>query len=468
MSVRRGVLLWLALFAVYASTLGLNATRGEEYGPAEAHTLLTAESIVSDGDADLRDEYHTRAWRRWYGGRLRPEGQLTKGRLNEPHGVGLALALAPAYAIAGPRAAELEIAAFMALAFVLAAALARRLAPDPWATGAALLVALSPPVIAYSTAIYAEPLAAALLCAAALLALRARGTPRVRSAALAALALAALPWLGPKYLPAAAVVGVALAGWLLRRRRGLAALVAGEIAFTSLVVYVSINNSFFGGLTPFAASRPGHPPTGAGSAGDYLHRPQRLVALWLDRDVGVLRWSPIVLLAALGVWQLWRARRERLARALPSLADEQSAGLLVACILLAQVLAAALLAPTLFGPWFAGRQLIAALPFAAALAALGLRRAPRLGVVLGALTIAGSVWLYAALRFGSDHLIDPRTRAPLGPVADLLPRYASGTQVWPDVVTALAAAGLVALATWELVLRPRRDARIGAETLRAA
>jgi len=356
----------------------------------------------------------------------------------------------------------------MALAFVLAAALARRLAPDPWATGAALLVALSPPVLAYSTAIYAEPVAAALLAAGALLALRARETPRVRAAALAALALAALPWLGPKYLPAAAVTGVALAGWLVRRRRGLAALIAGEIAFTSLVVYISTNNNFFGGLTPFAASLPGHPATGTGSAGDYAHRAERLVSLWIDRDAGVLRWSPILLLAALGLWQLWRARRERVARALPSLVDEQSAGLLVAGVLLAQVLAAALLAPTIFGPWFAGRQLIAALPFAAALAALGLRRAPRLGAALGALTVAGSIWLYAALRFGSDHLIDPRTRAPLGPVGRLLPDYATTSHTWPDVATALAVTGMVALGVWELVLRPRREARLGAEALRAA
>ena len=69
---------------------------------------------------------------------------------------------------------------------MLAAALARRLVPDPWATAAPLVVALSPPALAYATAVYPEMPAAALLAGAALLALRVRERPRRAPAAVAA------------------------------------------------------------------------------------------------------------------------------------------------------------------------------------------------------------------------------------------------------------------------------------------
>jgi hypothetical protein len=100
--VRRSALLWLALFAVYAATLGLHASGDAPLAPGEARVLLGAESIVSDGDVDLRDEYRSRAYDGWVQtGRLEPVAGLTEGRLHEPPGVGTALVLAGPYAIAG-------------------------------------------------------------------------------------------------------------------------------------------------------------------------------------------------------------------------------------------------------------------------------------------------------------------------------------------------------------------------------
>ena len=128
---------WL-LFAVYAATLGVDASPGLALGPARAHYLLTAESIVSDGDVDLRDEYRARAWRAFGRGPLRPDGgrRPTAGSTS-PTAPGFPLLIAPAYALGGATLVELFLAALAALGFVLAAALARRLVPEPWATGAA-------------------------------------------------------------------------------------------------------------------------------------------------------------------------------------------------------------------------------------------------------------------------------------------------------------------------------------------
>jgi hypothetical protein len=454
--VARGALLWLVLFAVYAATLGLDAGPAGDYGPGEAKRLLIAESIISDGDFDLGDEYRERAWSDWYDGALRPEGRLTEGRRSEPHEIGLALLVVPGYAAAGPVGAELIVAALAALAFVLAAALARRLVPEPWATAAPVVIALSPPALAYATAVYPEMPAAAVLAAAALLALQARGRPRVGTAAAAGLCLGLLPWLGVKYLPAGAAIGVVLVAWLLRRHRGLAALVALEVVFTSLVMYVSFNDAAFAGLTPFTALPEGATATGFDDAGGLLGRVDRLAALWLDRDAGLLRWAPFLALAFVGAWLLWRSRRERLARAVPDMADAEAAAGLLCAAALAQVLTAALLAPTLAAPWFGGRQAVAALPLLAPLAAWGLRHAPRVGTVLAALTLAGSAWLYVALRLGDEHWIGTATSAPWGPLEVLFPRWGSGYADAVALAALVAAAALIAR-EW---LRRRRVAPV--------
>jgi hypothetical protein len=444
------------LFAVYAGTLGMHALRHADYGGDEPHHLLAARSLVRDGDVDLANQYAQRQYRSFYPYALRPYGRLTEGHRNEPSGIGFPLAIAPVYAAGGPRAVELFVAAFAALAFVLAVALARRLVPEPWATAGPLVCALSPPALAYSTAVQPEALAGALLAGACLLALAARERPRLVTAAGAAVLLAPLPWLGVKFLPAGAVVAAVLVRWLLRRGRGLAALVVVEVIFASLVSWVAVNERLYDGLTPYSAGA-AHPATGAGSAGGYAGRAGRLVALWIDRDYGLLRWAPFLALAFLAVWLLWRSRRERLARVIPERLDAEVAAGLLAAAAGAQVLVAAFLAPTMFGPWFPGRQVVAVLPLLGALSAWGLRFARRVGTVLAALTLVGSVWLYIAIRVGDTGWDAPTSSAPWGPLERLLPPY-STSAAWPDAVSWVVAAALAALVAREWLRRRERVA----------
>src|SRR4051795_2511587 len=206
MRKRRVAALWLLLFAVYASTLGMHAFGRSDYRGGEPHYLLTAKSLVEDGNPDLRDEYAQQAYREFYPYVLTPHGSLTNGRAHEPHGVGLPLLIAPAYAIAGAKGVEVFLAMIAALAIVLAYMLALRVVPDPWALGATLAVGLSPPIVAYSTAVYPELPAAAALCGAALLALRIGDRPQRRVGWSCFVLLALLPWLGLAYTLPAAVV----------------------------------------------------------------------------------------------------------------------------------------------------------------------------------------------------------------------------------------------------------------------
>ena len=205
--MRRTLALWLLLFGVYASTLGLEAFSGSDYGGDEPHYLLAAKSIVEDGDVDVSDEYASRAYAEFYPHELRPHGEKTDGRLNEPHGVGFPLLIALAGALGGAKAVELFLAAIAALGVALAYRLALRVAPDPWALGAAIAVGLSPPLLAYGTAVYPELAAATALAGATLLAVRLDTRVSRPEAALCFLLLGALPWLGTKFVPAGLVIG---------------------------------------------------------------------------------------------------------------------------------------------------------------------------------------------------------------------------------------------------------------------
>src|SRR3954462_2274548 len=129
--------------------------------------------------------------------------------------------------------------------------------------------------------------------------------------------VAALPWLGAKFAAPAIVVALAAARWLRRRQRGLAGFVALEVVIFSVVLYVTVNDNFYGGPFPAALlSDPG--ATGASGVGEHLARAPRLLGLWIDRDVGLLRWAPFAALSFVALWLLARSRRERLALALCS------------------------------------------------------------------------------------------------------------------------------------------------------
>ena len=403
----RHALLWLVLFAAFAATAGLRAAPGEDLSRPEAHNLLAAESIVSDGDVDLADEYRSRAWRRFYGGELVPVAGPRGGRRLEPTGIGFPAMIAPAYALGGRLPVELFLAAVSALGFVFGAALAHRLVPDPWATTAALATGLSPPALIASTTIAPDAVGGTLIAGAALMALSLRDRPRVREAFAGAGLVALLPWLALKLVAPGAVVAVALWRWLRRRNRALAGFTALEVVLFSLVLFATVNDRLYGGLTPYAVLGPGESATGAEGLGAHLARWPRLAGLWLDPSAGILVWAPFSAMAFVAVGLLVRSRRERLAVALPGQVDVEVTAAFLIAICASVVAVAAFLAPALGGPWFAGHELACVLPCAGALAAWGTRRFPRAGIALGVLTVAISLWLVVTVRLDAGAGVAP-------------------------------------------------------------
>ncbi len=380
--------LGLLLFAVYAATLSIPATAGEQYAGDELHHLLAARSWVDDGDLDLANQYASRQWREFSDRAVPTSGTLVLGRLREPQGVGMPLAISPAYALGGARAVEVMIAVLTALAFVLAAALARRVVPEPWASGGVLVAGLSPPALAAATTVSPQPVAAALLIGAALCTVRVRDRALLRDVYGAGLMLGLLPWLDPALAVAGLPIAVCLVRWTLAQRRRLVALTTAELLLGSLVFYARLNESLFGGPLPSAA-RAG-PSEDAASIAE---RAPNLLGLWLDPAAGLLRWAPVLALAFAGAWLLLRSRREHVAAAIPQRREAERVAELLVATIAAQWLIASFTVDGAEGEWFPGLPLFPAVPAMAAMAAWGMRHARVAGTVLAVVTLAISAWV---------------------------------------------------------------------------
>ena len=452
--MKRAVAVFLALFAVYAATIGLDSFDESDYGGDEPHYLLAAESLIDDGDLDVKNQYVERSYSDFYPYDLDKHGVETEGRLHEPHGIGFPLLIAPAMAIGGEQGVELFMAALAALAVMLAYLLALRVAPDPWALGAAAAVGLSAPLLAYGSAVYPELAAGAALAGAAVFAVRLdaeRRRPRLEALACFLL-LGSLPWLGTKFVPVGLVIGVFAVRALMRHRRKLAAIIGVEVALFATALLIGLNEALYGGPTPYAADAGGETVTDAGFPLGYLERSYRLAALFIDRDYGLLRWAPVLALAGLGAWLLYRTRRDRLEAALPGTHEQQLAATICAAALGAGLLVAVFLAPTMFGFWFPGRHILVVLPLAIPLVAWGLRQAPRLGSALAALSVVASLWLYLDVLLGDGGFALDRPDAPFGPLTGLFPFFG-------DSPLAYVVAGVLALALAALFARDARHWR---------
>jgi hypothetical protein len=363
--------------------------------------------------------------------------------------------------VGGAQGVELFLAAVAALALVLAYRLALRVVPDPWAIGATLVAGLSPPFVAYGSAVYPELSAGAALAGAALFALRLDERPGWRPAFGCFALLGALPWLGTKFALPGLVIGAFAARTLWRARKRTLAVGAVELSLFSVALMVGINEALYGGPTPYSADVAGESATDASFPVGYLERTYRLVALFLDREYGLLRWAPLFALAFAGLWWLWRSLRDRVARAVPGVREIELTAGLCAAVLGAQLIVAAFLAPTMFGFWFPPRHLLASLPLAIPLVAWGLRHAPRTGLALSALTLAASAWLYVDVRWAGGSFVTERPDAPFGPLEDVFPLFGTegGWAYW--------LAGAIGLALALLAAREARHSRQTAGATRA-
>ncbi|MGF1645427.1 MAG: hypothetical protein ACFCVF_00660 [Kineosporiaceae bacterium] len=384
------------VLAAAAAGIGMRATYGAQLTADEPQYLLSALSLVDDGDLDIADELAAQRWREFHaadlpeqtalrpdGSRLSPHNPLLPLLLAGPVALGTALAV-PAWVSA--KAALALVAAILAGLTVWTAG--RRLGVPPRTAAVVVTVfGASPPLSVYATQLYPE-LMAALAVTAAVAALTG---PRTGwgTAAVAVIAVVALPWLAVKYAAVAAV----LAAWALWRLRGRRAVAAGAgVALAAAGAgYLAFNRVVYGGWTPYAAGDffVGGELTAVGPDPDYGARTQRLLGLLVDREFGLVPWQPAWLLLPVVLGALTvAAGRWRTGAATGWLLGTLAAGWATATWV----------AQTMHGWWWPGRQLVVVLPVAvllvAAWAAGGARRTWPVAV-LGVLGIGAHVVLVA-------------------------------------------------------------------------
>jgi hypothetical protein len=408
-----------ALFAIlvvaYSFSIDLRATRGASITGDEPFYLLTTQSLLQDGDLDLRQQYESESYRSFFD---HPDGLWTQsvalpdGRLLSPHDPGLSVLLLPGFAIGGLRGAQIELMVIAALTFALAYVL---VAAD---TGARILswvvtlaVALTATAFVYSTEIYPEVPAALIVVAALLLLSR---SPHGTWSAFALVALlTALAWLGVKYLP----LGGLIALFFLARATARARWSFVGLAALSAVGYVSVHLAVFGDLTAYSVNYvyDGTPTVDILRAHIGLEeRAYRIYGLFIDRNFGIGRWAPLLLFVPL---------------ALPLLLLRGRIAVLAGLLVVTQLLIATFVAITMMGWWFPGRTLATVFPLLPLALVVLIVRWPRLRIVAAA-AAAYSVAITLALVVGARQgevvlavdpfaLDSPLLRAP----AALFPSY---------------------------------------------
>lgn len=183
----------------------------------EPHYLLTAHSLVHDGDFDLANNYAQLDYLNFYFSKdITPQIRLgPSGQQILDHQLALPVLIAPAYALAGREGVLLFQTLLGALLAVLTFKLAWLVSQDEFGSLlATLFVALSPPLLMYNYLVYPELLGAVLTTLVLYFAVgRNRATPA--SFVLILFALMTLPWLNRRFVPLAILLALLIA-WAWR------------------------------------------------------------------------------------------------------------------------------------------------------------------------------------------------------------------------------------------------------------
>ncbi len=429
--------LFLVLAACYSFSVGLRATRAAAITGDEPFYLMTTQSLLDDGDLDLRQQYDQRSYTEYFdhpNGLWKQSTPLADGSILSPHEPGLSVLVMPGFVIGGLRGVQAELmllaAATFALAFILAALETNSLRVS-WAVTA--VVGLAAPAFVYSTEIYPEmPAALCLVVALLLLRSRCRG---VTGAITMALVLSALAWLGMKYVPLGAIVGVA---YLWRGGRQERTWFCG-LTLVSAAVYGWWHLAVFGALTAYNSNTVYEGASTVAVLESHVAFQERFYRIWglfIDRRFGIGRWAPIFLAVLPALPLLRRAKN----------------GPVIAAVIVAQVLIATFVAITMMGWWFPGRMLMIVYPLFAVVLSLAAVRLPNWARIVagaaGAYSLAVAATLWHGVANGPYRLaFDPfEMQAPIFRVAGrFLPQYTSWGRETVVLNTAWLTIGIAAL-----------------------
>jgi len=301
------VLIVLALFIVVAS---LKATPSGD----EPHFLIMTQSLLHDGDFDLRNNYLNRDYLDYYPGSIYPH-IIQEGRHWYPiHSLGLPVLAAPWFAAAGRAGVVVMLALITVAGLGLVWSLMARAGFRPAAmTGAILAVAFTLPLASMAGQVFSE-VPAFLLAALGLRAVLARALVRWDLAALL-ISIGLLPWFHPKFIVLAAGL-LAAAVVTHRRKEAIKPLSAAAGSLIASVLGVAfVTHLWFHSWVPGAQISMTRIPSPQSSSSLFLFQTQNFhltvgfLGLLFDQQSGLFVASPVYVLAIPGILLLWRRAR---------------------------------------------------------------------------------------------------------------------------------------------------------------
>jgi hypothetical protein len=316
---RIAVAIWLATAAL-AGIAGARLT-GTPVFPSgdEPHYLVIAQSLWRDGDLKIENNHTRGDYREYFHTDLEPH-YLTRGADSEIysiHPVGLAVLMAPVYGAGGYPAVVLVLilmgatAAAIAWWWTMGAVNTAGAATFAWAA-----IAGSAPFLFNTFTVYPE-IAAALAVMIALVT-TVRTNPALPGTArwwAVGVACACLPWLSTKYAPMSGALVLVAIGRLIAR--------GPDPFFTRAFRKVS-DPRFWAIVAPYAVSLVGWftffyviwgiplpmAPYGALVQTSPLNLVFGAPGLFFDQEYGLLAFAPVYILAATGLYQMWRTGGE--------------------------------------------------------------------------------------------------------------------------------------------------------------
>jgi len=260
----------------------------------EPHYLVIAQSLWRDGDFRIENNHQRGDYREYFSRDLDPH-YLTRGADGEIysiHPVGLPIALAPVYGVGGYRAVLL---ALIAMAAAAAGLMWRSVATATGSPGAATfawaVIAGSAPYLFNSFTVYPE-IAAALAVMVAL---------TTRHPLVLGLACGVLPWLSTKYAPMSAILLVTGAGTFPLKNVSVSAIAKAAGPYGALLA------AWFGFFYWIWGSPLPQAPYGAMVQTTGWNLIFGAPGLLFDQEYGLLPYAPAYILAATGLWTMWRA-----------------------------------------------------------------------------------------------------------------------------------------------------------------
>jgi len=272
------------------------------------HYLTVARSLAADGDLDLANDYDDRTYADFYPGSLEPRHTNPSpwGEQYSFHGIGVAVLVAPAFAVWGVTGATATLVIVMAAGAALLWLAVWHLLRDAaaaWAGWASLVAAA--PFALHAGAVYPDgPAAAAVAAALWLVALLRRGgSVPLWALAAGSTGLAALPWLHARLAWPAGVFGLAIvvAIWRGQPERWTRTAWFLMVPVISLAGWVAAAQVMFGTWNPSAAILQRTAP------GPWSDMARGLLGLIADQEYGLLPAAPVTAIAIAALPRFLRA-----------------------------------------------------------------------------------------------------------------------------------------------------------------